>query len=57
MTTAQQRQALLRVAVAATRARMTDAEVAADPVKAMTIAMDAMRSTLGLPRPAKEQDL
>lgn len=43
--------ALRRVGEAAIAARMSDGEVKADPVKAMTIAMDAMRATLGLPRP------
>lgn len=51
-TPAQQKRALRRVADAAVSARMTDAEVERDPVKAMTIAMDAMRATLGLEKPA-----
>lgn len=40
-----------KVGEAAIAARMTEAQVAADPAKAMTIAMDAMRSTLGLSKP------
>jgi hypothetical protein len=43
--------ALSRVGEAAIAARMSDAEVLADPAKAMTIAMDAMRATLGLSKP------
>lgn len=48
--------ALRRVAEAAISARMTDAEVERNPVKAMFIAMDAMRATLGLPTPAKDSN-
>jgi len=46
--------ALQRVGEAAIAARMSDAEIRADPVKAMNIAMDAMRATLGLPKPTEQ---
>lgn len=46
------KRALSRVGQSAIAARMTEAEVERDPAKAMTIAMDAMRATLGLNHPS-----
>jgi hypothetical protein len=46
-----QKRRLARVGEITVKARMTDAEVERDPVKAMNIAMDAMRATLGLEKP------
>lgn len=43
--------ALRRVGEAAIAARMTAAQLAADPAAAMTVAQDAMRATLGLVAP------
>jgi hypothetical protein len=45
------KRALIKVGEAAIAVRMTGQQIADDPVKAMTIAMDAMRATLGLPKP------
>lgn len=43
--------ALRRAGEVAIAARMTNAQVTADPSRAMKIAQDAMRATLGLPAP------
>lgn len=46
------RRALRKVGMAAIKVRYpTDDDIAADPVGAMTVCMDAMRATLGLPKP------
>lgn len=45
------KRALSRVGQSAIAARMTEAEIERDPAKAMLIAMDAMRATLGLTLP------
>ncbi len=52
MSAARANRAIGRVGEAAIRARMTEAQVVADPVAAMTVAMDAMRAALGLEKPA-----
>lgn len=45
------RRALRRVGEAAIAARMTEAQIRADPATAMLIAQDAMRATLDLSKP------
>lgn len=48
------KRALSRVGQSAIAARLTEAEIESDPAKAMTIAMDAMRATLGLQQPTRK---